>query len=625
MIYYIEPKDLAPERLVQVLRDNSNILFVSLVTVDLGNNHTDERIPVQDFIHNLDDYLKKGIQTDGSSVVLPKIADINDAKVDIIPDPTVRWFVDYSYTHLTEEARLPVGTLIIPCFLYHRGKPVGSRSVLKRANEVLDYELKLLLKERPSLMNQVSLQGDIERVQLTLATELEFWVSSPYVSRDDESLFISQKLKEQYWKRSVGALRHAMEETLLMLQRYGMKPEMGHKEVGGVGSKLEGSGAFSHMEQIEIDWKYADAMQAIDNEMIAKDIIYDVFSRHGLDVTFKAKPIEGVAGSGEHHHISISLIDTAGKAHNLFSLKDPTAGYLNSLGFGALMGILKHYHLINPFITNSNDALNRLKPGFEAPVNVVCALGHTVSEPSRNRTVLIGLIRDKDNPMATRFELRSPYAGSNSYLLSAAMVACMLDGIDYAKEKTPDELLQELSKAKGEPADYLEASREYRSEVDVFSTYEEAERNERFGIPPKTVYEVITQFYSDEREILTKTGIFTEQILDSFLTSIRRTWIRELGGRVIPDYIQTLRNFKILHLHEPRATIDEARWSKIYQEIIHLMKDTEEEKSLITRIVEATEAKEHAQVSELQFELAEHVGELKKQYSNYKKNIIHLE
>ena len=84
MIFYIEPHDLAPERLVQVLRDNPNILFVSLVTVDLGNNHTDEKIPVQDFLHNLDDYLHKGIQTDGSSVVLPKIADINDAKVDII-------------------------------------------------------------------------------------------------------------------------------------------------------------------------------------------------------------------------------------------------------------------------------------------------------------------------------------------------------------------------------------------------------------------------------------------------------------------------------------------------------------------------------------------------------------
>ena len=483
----------------------------------------------------------------------------------------------------------------------------------------------MLIREHPELTDQLSLEGGIKRVQLTLATELEFWVSSPYVSRDDESLFISQKLKEQYWKRSVGALRNALEETLLLMQAYGLKPEMGHKEVGGVGSKLEGSGAFSHMEQVEIDWKYADALQAIDNEMIAKDIIYDVFSRHGLDVTFKAKPIEGVAGSGEHHHISISLIDEADKGHNLFSLKDPQAGYLNRLGYGALMGLLKHYPLINPFITNTNDALNRLKPGFEAPVNIVCSLGHTYEEPSRNRTVLVGLIRDKDNPMATRFELRSPYAGSNSYLLTAAMVASMLDGMDYAKDKAEDKLLKELSKQAGEASEYLETDREYRSEIDVFSAYDEAERNRRFGVPPRTIFHVIKQFSANDREILTKTGIFTEQILDSYMTSIRRTWLRELGGRVIPDYIQTLRSFRILHLHEPSATIDEMRWSTIYREIIHLMKDTEEEKSLITRIIEATDAKEHELVSELQYELATHVSALKQQYLNYKKNIIHLE
>ena len=30
--------------------------------------------------------MKHGVQTDGSSVVLPKIAELNNAKVDMIPD-----------------------------------------------------------------------------------------------------------------------------------------------------------------------------------------------------------------------------------------------------------------------------------------------------------------------------------------------------------------------------------------------------------------------------------------------------------------------------------------------------------------------------------------------------------
>lgn len=62
------------------------------------------------------------------------------------------------------------------------------------------------------------------------------------------------------------------------------------------------------------------------------------------------------------------------------------------------MGILKNYEVINPFVSPSLDALNRLKPGYEAPVCIVTSLGHSAHEPSRNRTILIGLVRDERNP-----------------------------------------------------------------------------------------------------------------------------------------------------------------------------------------------------------------------------------
>jgi glutamine synthetase len=44
-----------------------------------------------------------------------------------------------------------------------------------------------------------------------------------------------------------------------------------------------------------------------DKEIIAKNIIKDVFEANGLSVTFQAKPLEGVAGSGEHHHIGAAI------------------------------------------------------------------------------------------------------------------------------------------------------------------------------------------------------------------------------------------------------------------------------------------------------------------------------
>ena len=69
-------------------------------------------------------------------------------------------------------------------------------------------------------------------------------------------------LHEQYWTRTKGKVRTALEESLLLMEAYGFEPEMGHKEVGGVRAKLDASGNFDHvMEQIEVDWKYSDAVQ----------------------------------------------------------------------------------------------------------------------------------------------------------------------------------------------------------------------------------------------------------------------------------------------------------------------------------------------------------------------------
>mgnify|MGYP000031330605 CR=1 FL=1 len=75
---------------------------------------------------------------------------------------------------------------------------------------------------------------DIEDVVLTSATELEFWVKTPDDRADRDQLYTSQELKEQYWKRTIGPVGTAMEQTLEILNRYGFEVEMGHKEVGGV-------------------------------------------------------------------------------------------------------------------------------------------------------------------------------------------------------------------------------------------------------------------------------------------------------------------------------------------------------------------------------------------------------
>ena len=120
-----------------------------------------------------------------------------------------------------------------------------------------------------------------------------------------------------------------------------------------------------------------------------------------------AKPMEKVAGSGGHTHVGLAArVD--GSVRNLFAPAENQQDFLSSMGWGALMGILKNYEAIGAFINASNDAFNRLRPGFEAPVCIVASVGHSVALPSRNRTVLVGLIRENNNPAATRLEVRSP-------------------------------------------------------------------------------------------------------------------------------------------------------------------------------------------------------------------------
>ncbi len=77
LIYVIKKEDHSPEKVIAILEAHKEIKFISLVAVDLGNNHTDEKIPVEVALDNMENFLKTGVQTDGSSVNLPRIADIN--------------------------------------------------------------------------------------------------------------------------------------------------------------------------------------------------------------------------------------------------------------------------------------------------------------------------------------------------------------------------------------------------------------------------------------------------------------------------------------------------------------------------------------------------------------------
>ena len=434
MLFTLTPGEHDEETVRSRLMAHPEVKFVSFTGVDMGNHSTDEKIPVALFLDDMAKMLETGVQTDGSSVALPTIADLSNARVDIVPDPDANWFVEYNYNNRDYETGLPTGTLRIPSYLRHNGDTmVGSRIYLKESVDRFTAGLRTALEENPYVFEHiggVSSIEDIDELLLTNATELEFWVKTPDDRADRDQLSIAQELKEQYWQRVTGPVGTAMEEVLEILDHYGFGIEMGHKEVGGVKAKMGNSGNFDHiMEQLEIDWKYSAPMQAADNEAQIKHIIRDIFRMNGLEVTFMAKPIHGVAGSGEHTHFGVAARLKDGSVVNLFEPENREQDFMSPVGYGALMGILRNYEKLYPIIAPEHDSFQRLKPGYEAPVCIVTSLGLDHKTPSRNRTVLIGLVRDLKNPLSTRFELRSPNPHTNTYLIIGAGYLTMLDGI----------------------------------------------------------------------------------------------------------------------------------------------------------------------------------------------------
>ena len=625
--YILEKEKHSITDIKNFIKNNKQIKFVSFMGIDLLGNDIEQRIPMDVFIEDIDGMLHGGVQTDGSSVAFPEITSLNNAKLDIIADLNCHWYVEYNYDLkiYIEEAKkeMPVGTLIIPCFLFHNGKGIDSRYILKSSMNIFSREVKNIINKSNYLEKNLGIKNDeVVEIINTTATELEFWIKTPNERAHIENLTVSQTLKEQYWSKLRGDVKTAVEETLLLMSKYGLNPEMGHKEVGGIRASLDCTGKFNHiMEQIEIDWKYSTAIQTADNEYLVKNIIRETFRKYGLDVTFMAKPIPKVAGSGKHTHIGIAAKLKSGKIINLFTATESNH-FLSKIGYGSIMGLLKNYDTVNTFVSTSTDAFNRLKPGFEAPVCAFTSLGHSVEEPSRNRSILIGLIRDLNNDKATRFELRSPNPKTNTYLTCSAIYTAMIEGIKYSMTKNSDELLTEISKSHGEFYGYLDKDREYRSELDVFEAYSEEERNRLYGKAPKNVYEnMLNMENADKMQFISENPDF-KYILDSYKSAVLQQWHIDTISRYLTDVKNECKNilnamnkqsFDIKHNKANEIKCD------IENKVKNLFSNENANYDNVMQLIEAAETHNYKGMSEAKIKIDITIEEIRKLYSKYKK------
>ncbi|MDF2520612.1 MAG: glutamine synthetase, partial [Clostridia bacterium] len=66
LLYTVKPYELNRVELIKLLTNHPEIKFVSLAGVDLTGNTTDERIPIDIFLQDIDEFLNGSVQTDGS-------------------------------------------------------------------------------------------------------------------------------------------------------------------------------------------------------------------------------------------------------------------------------------------------------------------------------------------------------------------------------------------------------------------------------------------------------------------------------------------------------------------------------------------------------------------------------
>lgn len=189
-------------------------------------------------------------------------------------------------------------------------------------------------------------------------------------------------------------------EIIETLEKMGFEIEASHHEVA------EG--------QHEINFKYADALNAADNTVTFKWVVKSIASKYGLHATFMPKPIFGINGSGMHTNQSLFNLDGT----NAF-FDESDSLQLSSVAYSYIAGALKNARgfaaVTNPLI----NSYKRLVPGYEAPV--YCAWS------ASNRSALIRIPAARG--LSTRTEIRCPDPTCNPYLALAMMLNSGLDGV----------------------------------------------------------------------------------------------------------------------------------------------------------------------------------------------------
>lgn len=175
--------------------------------------------------------------------------------------------------------------------------------------------------------------------------------------------------------------------------------------------------------QFEVNYRYADALQAADNFMLFKMAAHHIAEEEDLVFSMMPKPFAARPGSGLHFHLS--LADAGGAAlfaageteHDEHGLK------LSPLAYHFLAGLLHHAPALAALCAPTVNSYKRLMCG--ASLSGTSWAPAFIAYGDNNRSTVARIVHQ-------RIEWRLPDSAANSYLALAAVIAAGLDGIERA-------------------------------------------------------------------------------------------------------------------------------------------------------------------------------------------------
>jgi glutamine synthetase len=205
------------------------------------------------------------------------------------------------------------------------------------------------------------------------------------------------------------------------------------------------------------------------------------------------KPIFQDNGSGMHTHQSLW------KGGEPLMFDEKGYGQISDLARWYIGGLIKHTPAILAFAAPTTNSYKRLVPGYEAPVNLVYS--------QRNRSACVRIPVYSKSPKAKRLEFRPPDPSCNPYLAFSAMLMAGLDGVQNRIEP-PDPLDKDLYDLP--PEDMAKVPQ-----------------------VPGSLDEVLDALEADH-EFLLAGGVFTQDVIDTWLSYKRENEIDELRLRPHP-------------------------------------------------------------------------------------------